>query len=158
MNSDTLLNKFISEIYPFTKEEIVTYKDKIDFKSLSTNINIKWSYDLIRMFEDKWDWVSLDQNRSVFKRLTLGLLFPERISLIDCNCLYHLNFCENYYCTNNLKKFTNSASLFDEFPFVYIKIKRLVISKQIDSNMIRLFYDEKEDNPFDLIRFNFQYI
>jgi len=60
-----VFNPHISNLYPFTNEQIEEYKDKIiwvfNFESvaifsLSENININWSIELLNKYIDKWDW------------------------------------------------------------------------------------------------------
>ena len=63
MVPNILVNKFISEIYPFSEEEINTYREKIDFEFLSKNKNVRWRYEIIKRFENLWHWQSLEQNQ-----------------------------------------------------------------------------------------------
>lgn len=145
-----LVNKFISEIYPFSGDEIYTYRKRIDFQYLSKNKNVKWSFDIIKRFETLWDWSSLDKNRAVFSRLTLGLLFPERIKLRECGCYYNLNFCESEQCTHNFKKFLEATSLNDDFPEIFIRMRMMLESGAIDAEMIKSYYNSKD--PDEVIK------
>jgi len=153
-----LVNKFISEIYPFSKEEINTYRERIDFKYLSRNKNVKWSYDLVKLFESSWEWSALDQNRAVFSRLTLGLLFPDRIELQECNCFFQMNFCERENCIHNLKKFLDSTSLYDDFPEIFIRMRMFLESGAIDAEMIKSYYNSEDPDSVICINMdiNFQ--
>jgi hypothetical protein len=149
-----LVNKFISEIYPFSEEEISTYREKIDFQYLSKNVNIKWSFELVKRFEKMWDWESLDQNRAVFKRLTIGLLFPGRVNLFPCDCFFQMNFCERENCHHNFKKFLDASSLNDDFPEIFIRMRMALESGAVDAAMIKSYYNS--ENPEEVISLNLE--
>lgn len=68
-----IANKLISEIYPFHLDLVQKFEDQIDFEWLSRNRNIKWSVNFISEFYGRWNWEALEENRSVFNNLTLGL-------------------------------------------------------------------------------------
>lgn len=80
--------------YPFSKEEIGEFQDIINWKMLSNNTSMKWSYDLIKNYYDLWDWKALDDNGSVFKAMTLHLLFPDKVEPINCDCYRKLDYCD----------------------------------------------------------------
>lgn len=149
MVPNILVNKFISEIYPFSEEEIYTYRERIDFEFLSKNKNVRWSYEIIKRFENLWHWQSLEQNQSVFSRLTLGLLFPDRIKLRECDCFFQMNFCERFNCVHNLKIFVEATSLNDDFPEIFIRMRMVLESGAIDAKMIKSYY--KSSNPDEVI-------
>lgn len=155
MVPNILVNKFISEIYPFSEDEICTYREKVDFQYLSKNENIKWSYELIKTFENLWDWKSLDQNRAVFNKLTLGLLFPERIKLIDCDCFFQMNFCERDNCFHNVKKFLDATSLNDDYPEIFLRMRMALESGAVDAEMIKSYYNCEK--PEEIIRLDLDY-
>lgn len=139
------LNKFISEIYPFTEKELEAYVYNLNFKHLSKNRNIKWSYALIKQFEDLWDWDSLKENKSVFNKLTLGLVFPHRIELMDCNCAYKLDFCEREECIKNVENFLNASSLMDEDAELFSKVSMMCETTLIDEELLKDIYSS--ENP-----------
>lgn len=146
------LNKFISEIYSFTEKEVEAYVFKLDFQHLSRNRNIKGSYNLIKQFEDLWDWDSLKENKSVFDKLTLGLVFPHKIKLMDCDCGYKLDFCEREDCTKNLDNFLNAASLMDEDAELFSKVSMMCETTLIDEKLLKNIYSS--DNPEEFLSLN----
>lgn len=146
------LNKYISEIYPFSANELETYVYKLNFLHLSRNRNIKWSYDLIKQFEDLWDWDSLKENKSVFDKLTLGLVFPHKIKLLDCNCAYKLDFCEREDCYKNIENFLNASSLMDENAELFSKVSMMCETTLIDEELLKDIYSS--DNPETILSLN----
>ncbi len=148
----TYLNKFISEIYPFTEKEVETYVNNLNFNHLSRNRNIKWSYNLIKQFEDLWDWDSLKENKSVFDKLTLGLVFPHKIKLMVCDCAYKLDFCEREDCIKNLDNFLNANSLMDEDAELFSKVSMMCETTLIDEELLKNIYSS--DNPEAILAFN----
>lgn len=87
---------YVTLYYPFTLDELKSYKNNINFKILSENENIKWDYYIINEFEDMWEWQSLEKNLSINSRVTLGLLFPKRVDLVECDCYIPKEFCDCY--------------------------------------------------------------
>ncbi|TBW26972.1 hypothetical protein [Gramella sp. KN1008] len=154
MVPNILVNKFISEIYPYSEKEINTYREKIDFEYLSKNINLKWSYELVKRFEDLWDWKSLDQNQAVFSKLSLGLLFPGRISLSNCTCFRQMDFCEGEKCSHNIKKFLDATSLNDDFPRLFFSMRMFLESGAVDAKMISRYYSS--ESPEEVIKLDFE--
>lgn len=150
-----LVNKFISEIYPFTEEEISTYRGRIDFQYLSKNKNIQWSFGLLKRFEELWDWKALEANRAVFKRLSLGLLFPDKAKVLPCNCFRHMDFCEMEECFQNWNKFNEATSLKDDFPEMFFKMQMFLESGAVDSEMIKSYYNSND--PGEVIKFDFDF-
>lgn len=146
-----ILNKLISEIYPFTTGTIKEFEDQLDFKCLSRNRNINWSVDLISEFYDHWCWESLDENRSVFDSLTLALFFPERVNLPTCDCYRSLEFCDYASCSINYNKFHFAKSLHNSFPDGFITISMMCDSGFIDLCMLKEFYTTK--NTEKLMRY-----
>ena len=92
--SITQLKNYTTLYYPFTINEISQFKDYLNFNSLSKNTSIDWNFDLIKSFEGKWNWGELENNLSVYSKVTLGLLFPERVDVRSCDCEEQLDFCE----------------------------------------------------------------
>jgi len=90
------LKKYVNLYYPFKLNEIETFKECLDFKLLSENTSINWSYDIIKQFEESWDWHILKSNIKVYSKITLGLLFPNNVDLRKCDCEEQLDFCECY--------------------------------------------------------------
>lgn len=145
-----ILNKLISEIYPFTLYQLKLFKNDLNFECLSKNKNISWNFKLIKEFEECWDWESLEQNTAVFNKLTLGLLFPEKASLPECNCFLQMDFCENEGCSVNLKKFRYATTMQDMYPHHFIELFMMCDSGFIEESMVKKFYETK--NPEDLLR------
>jgi len=88
------LPRLVTLYYPFSIEEIEKYEDIIDFSVLSENTNIKWDYHIIKKFEEQLYWSVLKQNIAVFERVTLGLLFPDKVELKPCNCFKKEDVCD----------------------------------------------------------------
>ena len=44
------------ENYPFTKNDLEDFQDKLDFNKLSANHFIDWDAQLIEKYVNKWDW------------------------------------------------------------------------------------------------------
>ncbi len=85
---------FIWLYYPFAKEDINKFNDFINWNLLSSNETIKWDYYLIKEFEDYWNWDALKDNRSVFRNVSLHLLFTEKVKPINCFCERELDNCD----------------------------------------------------------------
>ncbi|MCM8569705.1 hypothetical protein NE848_09960 [Gramella jeungdoensis] len=146
-----ILNKLISEIYPFTSGNIEELQDYLDFQGLSRNKNIKWSLGLITEFYNKWDWEALEENRAVFDSLTLGLFFPDKVTLPACECYRKLEFCDYASCRVNYNKFHFARSLHSQYPQEFIKLAMMCESGFIDFEMVKDFYMTK--NSEKLLRF-----
>lgn len=43
----------LSRYYPFTKEELLTHKSKLNWVEVCNNENINWDYELLELFQDK---------------------------------------------------------------------------------------------------------
>lgn len=85
---------FIWLYFPFKKEEIDELKDTVDWGLLSNNESIKWDYHLVKEYEQIWDWDALQNNRSVFRKLSLHLLFTDKVESIVCDCDRKLDNCD----------------------------------------------------------------
>ncbi|WP_373060176.1 hypothetical protein [Zunongwangia sp. H14] len=136
----------ISEIYPFSLKEISEYQEKIDFEYLSKNKNVDWSYEIINEFKDRWNWNSLDQNRKVFRKLTLSLLFPGMTEVPECTCFRLEEFCENENCLVNAEKFSSASSIYNIYPQQFVRILMLIDSDFIDAEIIKDFYENQDSN------------
>ncbi|NYJ26629.1 hypothetical protein [Allomuricauda sp. ARW1Y1] len=126
----------LAEVYPFNEIELDFFKDKLDFKYVSANRYINWSYDLIKEYEPLWDWDVLDSNSSVFDKVTLGLLFPERVALPQCTCFRMEDFCEYAECLVNIKRLSFNSSLYQQYGDIYIKLDMLCGTRLIDQEML----------------------
>lgn len=62
---DILNWNLFSQYYEWSESEIENYKGLINWSELSRNININWSAELLRNYEDKWDWEQIGWNKSV---------------------------------------------------------------------------------------------
>jgi hypothetical protein len=85
---------FIWLYYPFKKEEIIELNKDVNWNLLSNNESVKWDYYLIKDYETFWDWDALQDNIGVFKRVSLHLLFTDRVEPIKCNCERQLDNCD----------------------------------------------------------------
>lgn len=83
------------ETYPFTLENLEDYEKDIDFKILSSNQKMEWSAEIIERFIYKWDWFAIESNYVVCEDVNLGLLFPDKVSIVKpkCECRKQLEFC-----------------------------------------------------------------
>ncbi|WP_124980747.1 hypothetical protein [Nonlabens xiamenensis] len=101
---DRKLKESIQYYYPFSKEQLTKYSDILNWSEISANQNIKWSYELILEFKEFINWNVIHKNKTVNKKLTLGLLFPDKVELPKCNCSFNYDFCEcndkNFYNGN----------------------------------------------------------
>lgn len=146
------VNMLISEIYPFTFQEVSKYQDTLNFLYLSKNKRLKWNYKIISEFENKWDWESLDKNKSIFNTLTLSLFFSERVDTTECNCFRQEKFCEYENCLVNTIKFSSAKSSYDIYPEQFVRILWLIESGFIDSKMINDFYLNKD---LEILKINY---
>jgi len=107
-----LLKDKIYISFNFSSNQLNKFKTILDWKQISANQVMDWNYHVIKEFEYYWDWEILQQNRAVNNRLTLGLLFPDRVELPTCNCSFKYDFCEcenaNWYNGNWEKGYLNS--------------------------------------------------
>src|SRR5690606_32042485 len=92
------------------------------------------------------------ENKSVFDKVTLGLVFPHKIKLLDCDCGYKLDFCERDDCIKNLDNFLNAASLMDEDADLFSKVSMMCETTLIDSELLKDIYIS--DNPETILSLN----
>lgn len=96
------IKECLMELYPFTPVDIEFYENKLDFKILSYNRNLKWCYQLLDKYKEKWNWNLVESNNVITEQINLPLLFPDRVSykLAKCNCHRKLDFCDriDIYC------------------------------------------------------------
>jgi len=85
---------FIWLYYPFKKEEIIELNAIVNWNLLSSNESVKWDYYLIKEYESFWDWDALKDNLGLFKKVSLHLLFTDRVEPIICNCDRKLDNCD----------------------------------------------------------------
>lgn len=95
--------------YSFTFDELKILKDDLIFGIISKNENIKWDYYILKEFEDLCNWNLIGENRGVNSKITLGLLFPDRFELMDCDCPSILEFSECYMQEPRNIKYENSC-------------------------------------------------
>ena len=69
----------ISERYPLSKDNLLRYKNILDWNKVSDNINIAWSRELMSFFSEEIDWKILSRNSAAFKDISLLDEFQERI-------------------------------------------------------------------------------
>ena len=51
--------------YPFKIDQLEEWKDILDWEEVSSNLNVKWTDEVIRKFKDRWNWVGLSFNISI---------------------------------------------------------------------------------------------
>jgi len=83
------------ETYPFTEENIADYENSMDFVVLSANQMVTWNSDIIEKYKDKWDWVAIQNNSTIYEEVNLGYLFPDKVSIPKpkCACRKKNDFC-----------------------------------------------------------------
>lgn len=143
------LKDSIVELYPFTDDDIAFYNDKLDFKILSYNSKIKWTYPLLERYKDKWDWNSIEQNDLISKNFNLALLFPDKVTcgLSKCDCFRNLDFCENldYNCEKFEKPVAINPRVIIKDLYVYRLIDYLINEKNInDKALLMLLLLDRE--------------
>ena len=89
-----LLKDKIYVDFNFSSSQLNQYKNVLDWKEISSNQIIDWTYHMVKEFENHIDWDILQKNRRVTKRMTLGLLFPDKVELPKCHCSFEYDFCE----------------------------------------------------------------
>jgi hypothetical protein len=114
--------KCLQELYPFNESELRSLKEVLDFKHVSANRNIDWDCKLIKEFKNLWDWDTLNSNKAVFDKITLGLLFPDKVDLPQCDCYRIEEFCEYANCLINLKRLSASSELYQYHSYIYVRI------------------------------------
>lgn len=132
-----IIKSCLAEIYPFTMEDLEDLENHIDFDPVSNNLNTNWSYELIKRFENKWCWEKLQSNKALFEKVTLGLLFPEKVKLPECTCWRMWDFCDNRNCAINYDRLSEAKTLFDIWPTPYARINFLVECSFIDKELMR---------------------
>lgn len=80
--------------FNFSRTQLNQYKNVLDWKEVSSNQIIDWTYHMIKEFENHIDWNVLQMNKRVTEKMTLGLLFPNRVELPKCHCSFEYDFCE----------------------------------------------------------------
>lgn len=102
------IKECLMELFPFTPNDIEFYESKLDFKILSGNANLEWSYQLLYKYKEKWDWSLIENNYIITKQISLPLLFPDRVGyrMPKCNCNRKLDFCDeiDIYCSPTINK------------------------------------------------------
>ena len=139
----------ISELYPFSEDDIEFYNDKLDFSILSYNSKIKWSYPLLERYRDKWDWNSIEQNDLISKEFNLALLFPDKVTcpLSKCDCYRKYDFCENvdYNCGKFEKPIAIVPRKRIKYLNTYQAIDFFISEKKInDKSLLMLYLLDKE--------------
>lgn len=56
---------YFSRNYDWLPNELEKYKECMNPEKLSSNTNIAWSVDLLKMHEDRWDWERIAWNKSI---------------------------------------------------------------------------------------------
>ncbi len=141
------VKEVLFEFYPFTSDDIEDFKNILDFKIISKNQFIDWDYELVSKYNDEWDWLEIENNPIICKEVNLGLLYPNKVSIIKpkCNCYKKLDYCDmNKFCnsqydrTKMIKKSTKYLN-----PrlcgFIIYLIEQNVINNLVLSNI--LLYD-----------------
>lgn len=138
------LKDSITELYPFTDDDIELYNKKLDFNILSYNSRIKWSYALLEKYRDKWNWNSIEQNDIISRSFNLALLFPDKVTspLSKCDCFRNLDFCENldYHCEKIEKPVAVVSRVIIRDLYVYRLIDYLINEKIINDKALLMLY------------------
>ena len=138
------IQECVAELYPFTAMELNFFKSSLPFKYVSSNQNINWSYELIKEFEEYWDWKVLDRNRAVFDKITLGLLFPHRVELPPCTCSQRFEFCEDPICSTNRNRLGDTSALLAKDAHNYICLAVLCEGHCIVEDDLYNIYQEED--------------
>lgn len=87
----------ISRYYPFTKEELIIYKDVLNFDryNLMTNVHITWDYELIQILKDKIDWSALWKLKIVNLNYEFFKKFKDEIFLGPIGLSKNILWCDN---------------------------------------------------------------
>lgn len=132
-NEDLFWN-LVSNNYPFTRAEIETHKDDINFKILSENENIDWDADLILKYESRLaKTYSLAKNLGVNWDEGLIEVFRER-SWFDWSQIYFK------------RKITISKDLYNREKQNFLNDK-FIIGESTDS--LSFYYDFKHPKEYD---------
>ena len=144
-----LLKDRIYTDFNFSSSQLNQYKNVLDWKGISSNQIIHWTYQMVKEFEGYLDWDILQKNKRVTDKMTLGLLFPNRVELPKCHCSFEYDFCEceeaNWYNGNwergiDLK--TCKSTKFDLVIFSIINnlsdefLEEILIDNFIDSSFL----------------------
>lgn len=52
----------ISDIFAFNEAQLEKFKDKVDWKNVSSNTNIFWTVSMLEKFKKEIDWTALSEN------------------------------------------------------------------------------------------------
>jgi len=119
-----------------------------------------WSYPLLNIYKDKWDWNSIENNDVITNEFNLALLFPDRVSyqFPKCNCHRKLSFCDkiDYYCYPIYEKplaITTRKAIMNVhiYRLIELLISKGIIEETIIYNIFFqnadfIFGDEKDDD------------
>ncbi|WP_282112334.1 hypothetical protein [Maribacter stanieri] len=141
MDEVVFAQECIAELYPFTEAELAFFKKELNFKYISANQKITWTHNLLKEFKEEWDYELINMNKAIFSIVTLGLLFPTKIELPECNCFRQDDFCENAQCRINARRLQYTSNLRIKNSTTYFSIAILS-----DTGLI------KEDLLFDLFK------
>lgn len=108
-----------SSYYPFQIDQLEDWEDILDWKAVSSNKQVRWSDEMIRRFQDKWDWSLLWLNTSIIcwdaelleefeDRITWGLIVSTSIIwTIELHDKFNKHL-PSYYDFDMVKNYTSS--------------------------------------------------
>ncbi len=90
-----VLREILMLEYPFELKDMIDFENNLDFNILSKNHQIHWSIEILKHFEDKWDWIAIQSNPFVYSYCNIGLFFSEYVKQkpVKCKCDLKLEFC-----------------------------------------------------------------
>lgn len=122
--------------YPFNINQLEEWEDILDWQEVSSNKQVKWTDEVIRRFQDKWDWNNLLFNNHSIHCLDKELL-EECIS--KWSWLYPNSEGILKYRSSSLSKTDNKLS--ELFLDLYL------YAKSIDEDIgIFILYDAIQEN------------
>jgi len=156
MDEVVFAQECIAELYPFTDIELAFFKNELNFKYVSSNQKITWTHDILKEFEEEWDLELINKNRAIFSKVTLGLLFPNKIALPVCNCSRREDFCEDAKCSINSVRLQHTSNLREKNSTTYFNIAILCDTGLIEESVLfDLFKNESITNLQKLINSSF---
>jgi|GEM_PF-3016596 len=140
-----LLKERIYIDFSFSNSQLNQYKNVLDWKVVSSNQIISWTYEMVKEFENYLDWEVLQKNRSVTDKMTLGLLFPNRVELPKCHCSFEYDFCEceeaNWHNGNWERGIDLNTYKSSDLDFVIFAIINNLSEKYLEDILIGNFID-----------------
>ena len=151
MDKLIFIQECVAELYPFTAGELAFFKEELNFTYVSANRKIDWSFNLIKELEEHWNLELLDSNKAVFDKVTLGLIFPDKIELPKCSCYRRDDFCEDAQCSINARRLQYTSNLRLKDKITYFRIAILCDTQLLEKDLLFELYKNESSHLIEVL-------